>query len=551
MLQALHHLPQRSKPISKIPCLALWVVVLSFILYIATLSRNFTGASLGFVTGIEKDNWTAMLQSHKILVQPLGWGFYHLWRLAGWQGSGLFPLQIYNALAGALCVGLIYLIGKRLAGSPVIGLVVASGFAVSSGIWLFSTQAEFVTPPLCGMLAVLGWLLKAGDKSSHRPRFAFILGLGVSFCILHYITGVFLIPIVMVGLLLIESQTWQNRFRQVFYFLSVVTPIVGLVYFLIIYFVHNIRDWQGLQQWRLYEGQGTGTLYGQVKLTNLLFGGYAFLRTLTSYTLGLEDRTSLFLAGATWLQRVAFVGYYALILVIVAVPVGVAFIKRRQLWQSYRWVLAVITTWMVLYSAFAFYWVPKDMEFWLPVLVAWWLLVGILLTLPRIEYPESVDKWLAHLPKLSFGLNTVVGIVLLFLIANAVMVVLPQHSLERNRSYWLAMNINQHTRQNDLIITLWHDWYISYFTDHRTISILELLLEPGSNKEAVFATLDQNIAGVQAQGGHVFLVDIPPAQDIQWGELQEEIGLTPTDMQHFKTAPAWKIQDQEVLLVLP
>src|SRR5207245_2935829 len=74
----------------------------AFVVYLVTLSRNFTGGSIEFATEIEAGKWQVLLQQHKLLSHPLGWAFLQLWNVFGWHGNALFPLQVLNALAGAV-----------------------------------------------------------------------------------------------------------------------------------------------------------------------------------------------------------------------------------------------------------------------------------------------------------------------------------------------------------------------------------------------------------------------------------------------------------------
>src|SRR5689334_2240245 len=160
----------------KLPSKTLLVTTLVLVLYIATLSSNYTGGSLQFVGEIERGNWATLLKPHKMLMHPIGWAFLQIWRIAGWRGLALYPMQVFNALGGALSVGLMYAMCVQLTKDTRLALVIAAGFAVSCSTWLFSTEAEFVMPPMVACLLVIYWLLGTDTASSLRHWFGALLG---------------------------------------------------------------------------------------------------------------------------------------------------------------------------------------------------------------------------------------------------------------------------------------------------------------------------------------------------------------------------------------
>jgi hypothetical protein len=74
--------------------------------------------------------------------------------------------------------------------------------------------------------------------------------------------------------------------------------------------------------------------------------------------------------------------------------------ERHLQWRSRR----EIALWVVLHAAFAFYWVPSDMSFWLPATVAWWLLVALLIATRTIPPPVAVAAIVVLLLANAFGL---------------------------------------------------------------------------------------------------------------------------------------------------
>ena len=528
------------------------ITVSAFALYLLTLSRHYTGASIEFITEIEWGDWPTMLQRHKLLVHPAGWAFYQLWRWLGWHDQAVFPLQVFNALFGAVSVGLMFALARQLTRSTKTGLLVTIGFAFSCAIWLYSTEAEFVTLPLAEALIMFWLLMNVSPTISTRPAYAVVLGLWAALAFLTFSSNIFLIPVVLANYWLMENQTWQDRLKRIAIFLSVMALTVLPVYAYVFYFVNGIRDITLLRTMQVYGGQGTGTLYGHFELKNVFYGGYALLRTLSGYpNLGLDGRTSLFLGSTTALQKAAFVGYYAFVMAAFAAPLLIALLKRRQILQFGGPTLGILATWALLCSGFAVYWVPKDLKFWFPVLAPWWLLVGMVVTLLNAERSNTKVQpawWYKISPNW-----VVASIIAVFALLNGIGIVFPHLSLKTNRPYWIARSVTDHTTLQDLVITTGGDKlaeYVPYFGNRETICVLDRLLRSYASKEQILAELDREVSRVQARGGRTYLVGVRPGQDAAWDDLQK-VDLRREDFAHFTTRLAWSVEDEDILQILP
>lgn len=495
---------------------------LALVLYLATLSRNWTGDSIEFAKAVESGHLSAFIEPHQMLIHPLAWAFYRLWQFLGWGGRALLPLQVLNALAGALCVGLMHRIVARIAGSERAAALVAAGFAVSYGPWLLSTEAEFVTVPLAVTLVLLWWILSASDDQWRRPRFAAGLGTAVGVAILTYQTSVFLIPAGVIGWLLADRLPRRERLWQSVRFSGAAVVTAAPIYLGVIFFLFDVRDWQALRAWQLRAG--AGTVYGVLTWRDIPHGVYAFVRTLAGFPgIRLNDRTTSYWAGAALTERALLGAYYVVAAAVVAVPFVPAWFRRQELLQRHRRAATILGTWGLLFAAFAFYWVPGDVTFWLPVLVPWWILVGALLTVrgrasgagtprSRLSVPGSDDLW-------------VLALCLMLLVSNGVGVVLPQRDLDGNRAYWVAMDMVGRTAPADLVIvSVDHPalLYVPYFAGRRTVAMYGRQPSVGPNERAVLRALEREIGEVHARGGHVWIVGPVAESGMPWANCAAE-----------------------------
>lgn len=183
-------------------------------LYVFTLSQHYTGDSLMFATEIRTGRLAAMMPRHRALADVLGYMFVSVWNLITGETALLEPLQVFNALCGAVAVVLVFYILRSLTAATPVALLVALGFGTSNGIWLFSIEAEMVTPALAQMLAVL--LVAVGFVMTGPVRYpqVIVAGLLTSFAVLTYFESVLLIPIVIVALALSDEAVPRSGMCQ-------------------------------------------------------------------------------------------------------------------------------------------------------------------------------------------------------------------------------------------------------------------------------------------------------------------------------------------------
>jgi hypothetical protein len=291
-----------------------------------------------------------------------------------------------------------------------------------------------------------------------------------------------------------------------------------------------------------------GSVYGNLNFSNLLYGSYALLRTIFTYPgLGLDNSSAFFLAKASSYEIISFVFLFILALGIFITPLIMAFARRKNLFGHYRIPIIFLIPWTICNIGFAFYWTPKDIQFWMPVAISWWILAGLILQL-------ILSNPLVILRKSFFFSKAILASVMLVFIAllvgiNGIGLIVPHHFLESNSYYWIAMSVKNNARPEDMILLFDDDRYIGYFSKRYAVSIFEELLKENLQKQVVFENIDKVVSEVQQIGGKVYIAGSSTDPDFRWDALNS-VGLYIEDFDHFKTKPAWKTQDKEFLEVL-
>lgn len=527
---------------------AVAISLIAFLVYAVTLSHDYMGDGIQFAMSIESGSLEQILRPNHMLYPLFGLWFHRLWQLLGWQQGALLPLQILSAIAGALSVGLFYSVVKHSVSAPRSALLVTVGFGSSHAIWLYSTDAEVVTIPLAFNLLILLLLLRTADAL--RWYVSFVIATLVVFSILIYQTSVFLVLMVMVAFAFTHQESKGRRLGHVVFFLGIVAFLLAFLYLFVGYVVLGFRTWQAFVEWQ-FELAQLG-LWGELSLRNVGQGAYAMLRSVASFGgLGPSDRTSDYLASATTLKRVAFGLYYLLVFAAVAFPLGLL-ARCRKVIRDHARTLAILSCWAFFYAVFATYWVPGDMQFWAPVLVSWWFLVGLLLAGESQGKQRANDsgasnlslggsKWLG--PSIAIG-------VLALIVANLVGAILPNQ--QPSQAYTIAESIAAHTSDSDLIITTGGDrlfLYVPYFADRRTVSLFHETLHGRGGKRAAFQRVQQAIDETMGRGGRAFLVGVQPGGNVWWDSLGA-VGIIREDFMRFNTIPAWSIEGELILEVV-
>ena len=499
-----------------------WLVgAAACLLYLLTLSNHYSGDSIEYALAIESGERGLLLDPYHPLMHPLGLLFYRLWQAAGWTGRALAPLQVLNALAGGLCAGLVTAIAGRLhrnhpGGSRRGALAAAAGvgFAVSGGSWMLSVEAEFVTPALALLLAVLWVLLGASPATAARRSYPVLLAAATAVAVAGYVSSALVVPVVLVGLLADDRLAPAVRRRHCLAYVATVLLLSAPAYLMF------LAAWSG-GRWEYVPAYFFGRSYGHFTLLNLPHGIYAFLRSLALYPhLSLGGTTRDLLARASTAGRLLFAGYHGLILLAVLAPIGLAWRHRRRLWHGARRPLLVLGTWATVFAAFGFYWTPGDQSFWLPVLGAWWLLVALVAAAGNAETAGR---------SLTVLLVAVVGLAA----GNALFEVIPRHDIRRNAAYQMAGQVRAHTTPEDVVLARGNDivgLYLTYLDDRQVLYV------PSEPEEDLWESLF-HVPAVQA-ADRLVVIDSDDRRAARWQELLELLQKR-TPGRWFGSAPDW------------
>jgi hypothetical protein len=286
-----------------------------------------------------------LFHPHHLAYGPTGWLAYRIALELGYTGRADLPVQIVNAVAGALGVFFLWRFGTRWTGRSLMALGVALLVGLCYAYWVYAIEVEVYTLA-AAFLSLSLWLLLVLDERA-QPGWAVALGLAHTGAIMFHQTNLFFG--LAVGLFLLIRLHLRRWSILLAYGLSVAIPVT-LAYGYVAY-ASEFPDWQAFYAWFTDYAQS-----GQ-------WGGFLSLAHFPALRSGLQTAVSPDARLAT------------LVYLIVAVGLIGGLYQARHNEARRAWTL-LGGVWLLTYLLFFWWWEPWNIEFWIAVLPLWalWLL---------------------------------------------------------------------------------------------------------------------------------------------------------------------------------
>ncbi|PDW04823.1 glycosyltransferase family 39 protein [Candidatus Viridilinea mediisalina] len=356
---------------------SLWLGFGSFLvwalLYLLTLTDVHTYDALSYILDVERKPWRELFHPHHLAYGPLGALVHGLATAFGWAHGAERPLQVMNALAGALgCALFVRLVAhtlpQRTRAAALAGLLLGASYAY----WYYAIEVEVYTIAAIFLILALGLMLQLAQ----RPHLGLALALGLTqgLAVLFHQSNVLLSLPALVALLLGLQAAGQplisrSAVRLLLAYGAPLALIVAGAYVGIGLGLSGLRDWASFYGWAA--GYATTGFWG---------GPLGFER-LPLLGQGLAD-TFAHPGGA-------LVGLLLLVSLL---------LRWRSLQYAPRGVLPLTLSWLAIYAAFFIWWEPDNIEFWIASLPPFYLLLLTALFAPAP--PQAVPQATRWLPLL-------------------------------------------------------------------------------------------------------------------------------------------------------
>ena len=515
----------------------------AFIVYLATLSRNYLGDGVQFLMATESSH-VSLMPNHMLYDASI-FAWYALWKLLGWTGNAILPLQMFSAFWGAVSVALFAFLVLRMTGMWRVTALVSFGFGTCFAVWLFSTDVEVVTFPLALNIALLVFAIALPPHRLAAPRNAVAAGLLTAAAILSYETGVFMVPVIGLAYILGDFGKAASKIRLIGIYLLTVFVIVSGCHLLVAHVVYGVSTLKGFVHWQLSLQEVGSGVSSAGRVSRRARSAHEKPRRVSGAQLpgGHQD----VLHVRSYVQKVLFVSYYAVLSAMWVYITSMLIVRRRALLARWRLPLVLFTVSAFLYAAFALYWIPADIQFWVPVVASWWGAIALVLALQADREQGGAPGLLSSAPG-----AVAVAFVCIISIVNFFGTVLPDTRTANNAEYNIAAALKDKARKDDLIITSGTDrlfLYIPYFTDRKTLSIFGLGMQ-GRKGEKLLSEIDRRIRDALSAGNDVYLAGMRPGRFVLWKEMNR-LGVDRAFAGRYQTEVCSRVGDEEILRLAP
>jgi hypothetical protein len=341
-------------------------------LYLATLTQVHTFDALSYVTSVERKPWQEVFHPHHLAYGPLGVLAQAAGRALGYTGGAALPMQIVNALAGALGVALLYRVVRDITQRSDAALAAALLLGTSYAYWYYAVEIEVYTVAALLLIVCLGVMARIAAEGPHGPsaRRRAWLGLAQAGAVLFHQTNVFLcVPILVLAISDLRAARGGPALRAWGLYALTLGAGVALPYLWVGFGVSHFATLGAFQDW-LTEYARTGWWGGPLSASRL-----GMLATGLAQTLTPEG------GGWAWLA-LALIGCGALLRG--SRDAQAAHPEGATPGRPDRAALALsLAVWLAVYGSFFFWWEPDNIEFWIASLPAALTLLALALRRAR------------------------------------------------------------------------------------------------------------------------------------------------------------------------
>lgn len=343
--------------------LAACFCLLFLVRYLTSLTDVHTFDALSYVLDVERKPWLEIFHPHHLAYGLLGKATLEIAKSLGYTGTSAEPLQVVNAIAGALGVASFFVLvaraTKRLLPAAIAALLLGGSYA----FWYYAVEIEVYTVSVFFLIIALGLMLRLLEQPTRALWIQ--LGLVQSCAILFHQTNVLLsAPIALILLILLRragpdlKQALREHGSNFCLYLLIAAGLSILAYL----GVGLMSGFQSVEAfvWWMTNYARTGWWGGPItdRKWELLAKGLA-------ETLAQPDG-----------------GFLGLLLL------GLICLHLRTLLRRYAAQSLVLLSWLMVYGGFFLWWEPDNIEFWIASLPPFLLLMAYALAGVRTLQPS-------------------------------------------------------------------------------------------------------------------------------------------------------------------
>jgi len=476
------------------------VYIIFFLVYLLSLTSNFSAAhdSIDYLIGFEQVE--DLLQPHHLLYHVTTYAIFKFLKLILPFVANHYLIEVVNAFWGAGAVLMVNLfLRKRFHLKPITAFLGTCLPAFSFGIWFYSANIEVYMPSLFFMLLILYKL--TGDTFNSKTMTIVILLHALA--ILFHQVNIIFTPVIL-------WKIWQKRkeipvLKSLLLYSLCGGGLVIATYFIIGWGVLGHHDPKEFTTW--IRGYTTQTSYwfplsiktagnAAVGFGHALIGAHfvfrvAFIENYLNskfFYHSLSDETFLVrnISHAQALFLLILSGILFLLILI-------SFIKTirfaKKIYTDRKQVVTPLIFTFLIYSAFFFFWMPENLEFWFLQLVLFWIIIMAGITSTPTTGKLKNNLWIAAMALILITINYLGSIRWL-------------QNIDNDYFFAKIKTAKEQANAKDLVI-LKDPWIVKSYLIRYSAAPTIMIPQPDSMMER--SNVDKQIKSTLESGNKIFL----------------------------------------------
>jgi hypothetical protein len=266
------------------------------VFYLSTLSVHLDEGedSIRWVLTVTNGPLSALVDNpHHIAFLGICRFAYRIFQWCGYAGDASLPMRAINALAGAMTLGLMARILRRLGADTLLILGWVGATAVSFGFWSYSTQPETYVLPLPAISLGVGIVIGLADDRFSLWSLAWLGALMAFATLINQMHVVLIVTTAAVVVLILYRRRPEIPVSPLLQGLAsygvVAAFIIGAAYFGVAILVLGKRDLGSIMEWS--KGYAPKILTNPFSITDPIKGIIGMARAVLG---------GHFLAGFDW-----------------------------------------------------------------------------------------------------------------------------------------------------------------------------------------------------------------------------------------------------------
>ncbi len=479
-----------------LPVIILFLSVLC--IYLSSLSNSYDFDSISLAQWAEGGIYFVPSQQFHLLNYFFNNIFYYLWKILGYSGSAILPIQVLDAIFGALSVCLFFFIINNLVRNKFVSFICTLGLGFSSEFWHYSTEAETHIISIFFLLLAIFFISRPDYNFSVRDirKTAFCHGLAIFSSAAYFFFFPFFLIIIAFGDN--SKQEKKNLLLKYLFYLIIFWLLPYLFIGAVLTIKKNAHYFYDTGLVKFIKRFGHGIIFwfksherfSFIKRDQVYFIAQNFTKMLFGYTQSPIPGLLLFFFSAAF--------------------IGINHHLARKEKRMMAFAFAGFVMFIVFISIFFIY-EPFNTQRYTPLLIFFWIVVGICMYISLKIYP---NKFLYIL---------IAGLVFFNIYLNFTNRIYPLSIKEKNYYLMETAKISEYIGKDDLVLIIGKNPYgypeprVRYFDYFGEINFFELgylnsrfydSYKREGNRQELLGFLKQEINYFLDSGNNVWCLDV-------------------------------------------